>query len=888
MNKRGLPSLSLRRRRSLAVAVSLAFLGSGPAAWAFDPGIHETVTERVLRLRTFDTDSADEAGDSNYWTDSFESSNASAHADNNNLGGASQRLNEKIARIRTSLDQCKRRDALDALGEALHTVQDIYSHSNSVDNGHPVDLLNLANGTAACSLPNFAPGGLVTGYFSVSGYLTGNQCRNMPAGMCCHRELNKDNDGAVNGARHPAARDAAESATNTYAQLVEDDIRANFSTERAELLIKTLKRKQRTTFFVIDDTGSMSQDIAGVKAAVGAFLDQMAASDEAPTLGLVSYKDAPNDFGPTCDIAQLRAQVNSLFASGGGDCPEAMNAGLLAALDHFPPGTTDVQLAGGRILLATDASAGDSSLGPTVAGRARALGVAIDAILTGDCVPEELTSLSPEDPLTSPSARTYLRALTAQTGGVLFNVQRPEVDDVVPTLLQLNALDSAVVVQRPLDSASAPATVEVPVDETLGEGITFMLTAATQPALAALTLERPDGSVVAPSDPGVTRRLLTTVDTWSIAAPVPGVWRVTATGGQNGVLRAFGDSALRVNGLRWFAPDGQSPRPEMPVPPLQGQPVAGTSVTNEVRLSSSPADADIRLRRADGSVLQDLPTTVSGGRRLSAPLTVPAESFTLEVGGTTAGGFAFVRHVPGLVVPRTVSLTVDPPVTVAAPGTTTTLTAEVRNLAAAPATFVLGAAPSLPWPIGLPPAFEVAAGATVNVAMTVEVPAGTAEGTRNDIDLTVEDLTSPGNRNATSIAVVAGTVNQSPVCTAARPNPSRLWPPLFYFEPIAITGVTDPDGDTVSLTVTGITQDEPVAGWFLDFLAPDGKGVGTPTPKLRAERSFFKNGRVYEVRFQASDGNGGTCDGSVKVGVPLLPFHPAVDSGQAYDSTAHH
>lgn len=874
--------------RGVAVAVTLALLASGPAAWAFDPAIHETVSENVLRLRGFDADSADEAGDSNYWTDSFESSNASAHADNNNLGGASQRLNEKIARIRTSLDQCKRRDALDALGEALHTVQDIYSHSNAVDNGHPVDLLNLVNGTAPCAPPNFAPGGLVTGYFSVSGWFLGDQCRNMPAGMCCHRDLNKDNPGAVNGARHPAARGAAQSATNAYAQLVEDDIRANFGAERAAQLIKMLKRKQRTTFFVIDDTGSMSQDIAGVKSAVGSFLDQMAASDEAPTLGLVSYKDSPRDFGPTCDIEQLRAQVNSLFASGGGDCPEAMNAGLLAALGHFPSGSTDVQLAGGRILLATDASAGDPSLGPTVAGRARALGVAIDAILTGDCVPEDLTALSPDDPLTSPSARTYLRALTAQTGGVLFNVQRPEVDDVVPTLLQLNGLDSAVVVSRPVDSSAGSVTVDVPVDETLAEGVTFMLTAPTQPALAALTIERPDGSVVAPADPGVTRRLLTTVDTWRVAAPPPGVWRITAAGGQAGTLRAFGDSALRVNGLRWFAPGEQAPRPEMPVPPLQGQPVAGTAITTEVRLSSAPDAAAIRLLRADGSVLQALPTTVTDERRLAAPLTVPAESFTVEVAGTSAGGFAFVRHVPGLVVPRTVSLTVEPPVTVAAPGTTTTLTASVRNLAAEPASFALQAAPSLPWPITLPPPFEVAAGATVEAAFSVEVPAGTAEGTRDDIDLAVEDLTNAGNRNQTSIAVVAGTVNQDPVCTAAKATPSRLWPPLFQFQPIALSGVTDPDGDAVTLTVTGITQDEPVTGFLFDFFAPDGKGVGTSTPKLRAERSSFRNGRVYEVRFQASDGNGGTCTGAVKVGVPLLPFIPPVDSGQNFDSTDHH
>jgi hypothetical protein len=39
-----------------------------------------------------------------------------------------------------------------------------------------------------------------------------------------------------------------------------------------------------------------------------------------------------------------------------------------------------------------------------------------------------------------------------------------------------------------------------------------------------------------------------------------------------------------------------------------------------------------------------------------------------------------------------------------------------------------------------------------------------------------------------------------------------LWAPNHQFVPIAIMGVTDPDGDAVTITVTGVTQDEPVTG----------------------------------------------------------------------------
>jgi hypothetical protein len=46
------------------------------------------------------------------------------------------------------------------------------------------------------------------------------------------------------------------------------------------------------------------------------------------------------------------------------------------------------------------------------------------------------------------------------------------------------------------------------------------------------------------------------------------------------------------------------------------------------------------------------------------------------------------------------------------------------------------------------------------------------------------------------------------------------------------------------------------------------------------------NGRVYEIFFEASDGRGKSCTGSVKVGVPHDQGRgPAVDDGRRYDST---
>jgi hypothetical protein len=103
---------------------------------------------------------------------------------------------------------------------------------------------------------------------------------------------------------------------------------------------------------------------------------------------------------------------------------------------------------------------------------------------------------------------------------------------------------------------------------------------------------------------------------------------------------------------------------------------------------------------------------------------------------------------------------------------------------------------------------------------------------------------------------------------------------------IEILDVNDPDGDPVSITITGITQDEPVAGHGSGKTSPDGMGVGTSVAHVRAERTGQKGtGRVYEISFEADDGTGNTCNGSVKVCVPHDQGHECVDDGQLYDST---
>jgi hypothetical protein len=97
---------------------------------------------------------------------------------------------------------------------------------------------------------------------------------------------------------------------------------------------------------------------------------------------------------------------------------------------------------------------------------------------------------------------------------------------------------------------------------------------------------------------------------------------------------------------------------------------------------------------------------------------------------------------------------------------------------------------------------------------------------------------------------------------------------------IALSGVTDPDGDDVTLEITGVTQDEPVGRSRDAVLSSAGDEV-----RLRAERDNRGDGRVYRIEFEATDGNGGSCSGTAKVSVPRKKNKPAVDSAPpSYDS----
>jgi hypothetical protein len=187
-----------------------------------------------------------------------------------------------------------------------------------------------------------------------------------------------------------------------------------------------------------------------------------------------------------------------------------------------------------------------------------------------------------------------------------------------------------------------------------------------------------------------------------------------------------------------------------------------------------------------------------------------------------------------------------------------------------------------------------AGGLSDKYSTTIQLPSDLPQGKYYlgacaDVTQSVAELNEQNNCHVNKLVVVfeEPSANQPPDCTKAVSTPDSLWPPNHKLVIISIAGVTDPDADTVIISINRITQDEPVNGLGDGDTSPDGFIGSGGAVMLRAERSGKGNGRVYAITFNAEDGKGGSCTGVVQVGVPHDKGKGStpIDDGQNYDST---
>jgi hypothetical protein len=109
----------------------------------------------------------------------------------------------------------------------------------------------------------------------------------------------------------------------------------------------------------------------------------------------------------------------------------------------------------------------------------------------------------------------------------------------------------------------------------------------------------------------------------------------------------------------------------------------------------------------------------------------------------------------------------------------------------------------------------------------------------------------------------------APSCSGVTADVQSLWPPNHKLQLVTLSGAKDASGQPIPLTVTGVTQDEPLDGLGDGDTSPDAQaGTAPGSVFLRAERSGTGDGRVYRIAYTATDANGESCSGTAAIGVP--------------------
>jgi hypothetical protein len=181
------------------------------------------------------------------------------------------------------------------------------------------------------------------------------------------------------------------------------------------------------------------------------------------------------------------------------------------------------------------------------------------------------------------------------------------------------------------------------------------------------------------------------------------------------------------------------------------------------------------------------------------------------------------------------------------------------------------------------PAVTLSGNASATLSFTA--PQVGASGAELVFRVTVDD--GYGGSATDDVTVIVQDTNAPPACGLARPSVAEIWPPNHKMIPVSIVGVSDPDNNQTTISIHNVTQDEPTNGLGDGDTSPDAVIQGS-TVLLRAERSGTGNGRVYRIIFQADDGYGGTCLGTVSVCVPHDKGKNAlacIDDGAFFDST---
>lgn len=596
------------------------------------------------------------------------------------------------------------------VGAALYTIQDFYSNTNWVelmgnkiyedfgqDNVTLVDLADEQDDT--CADCGFLEGLLICdnnikGDKLTSGYKSGQDVtkpiRTGFLGKCSHGSPDDDSrfltatggiykgrsisDEAPHSFLHGAASDAAIRATEYFligqgrgllSLIGAEAFRDVFGLRSREDVVKT------SLTFVIDVTGSMSDDIKAVIAATQTIVNEAKDSDFVPeNYILVTFSD-PESLTTgkvTTNPQTMITWLQAIAVSGGGDCAEYAMSGMLKGIEMSNRKS--------KIYLCTDADAKDEEKQEEVMAGLKAKELTPVFLLTGQCSrrrkkrnSNEAEQFEPQESL--PKAKSsrgsrvrrsslqVFQKIAEETGGRVYETEVAELEAIVEKEIKDTFPSSNVFVTHlvfptnymPNKNISLPVDIHI---ETLKIEIT------TVSAENEFSFLYPNGTDVQFASETEQKNILGSKLTISILNPSTGSWILTRKTLKAWVVNVTAQSPIDFStNLLVPSSDGNSYF-------LAGNPIMGFNYSIVVDIQNANHNftcESVTLFDDKWNKVTEIPLTkmaIQGISSCTGPYTPFNKSNYVQINGTDELGNTYLRTRMFSILPTSVQLRIFP------------------------------------------------------------------------------------------------------------------------------------------------------------------------------------------------------------------------------------
>ncbi|XP_051559968.1 von Willebrand factor A domain-containing protein 7-like isoform X2 [Myxocyprinus asiaticus] len=501
------------------------------------------------------------------------------HFNNEAFNEGRNLISQGTAAIKANVRNDNLQSARETLGRVCHTLQDFYSHSNWVELGNKspyanlirpdLNIENIADVTmptcsdcASGSCPNPLLPAILNGKYLTSGYM-GLFSSDKPQGKCSHGGdtdlsssqnprggISKDERLSYNSELHNSAVNLASEAT---LDLLED-IRGAIG-NKDYLRLMGIARSA-VLAFVIDTTGSMSNDIAEAKRVAYNIIDSKKGTQDEPSeYILVPFNDP--DFGPlirTTDPDVMKSEISKLNAAGGGDIPEMCLSALQLALTGAPSSS--------HIYVFTDATAKDTFLEKTITALIRSTKSTVSFFMTSTKRTRRALNVQPR----SQFQMYYDMALAS--GGQAIEVSKSSLSQATDIIVDTSTSALVTILQRsrnPGRVESFPFLLDESVSNT-----TIYITGSD----LIFTLHSPTGvsqdNMVANGPLGIIQKV-GNLQRIQLNGTDIGLWHIDMKSTQSYTIKVIGQSAITF--IYDFVEEFKGPHPGYAV--IDGRPQAG-------------------------------------------------------------------------------------------------------------------------------------------------------------------------------------------------------------------------------------------------------------------------------------------------------------------------